>query len=192
MMAPTTQLTGTLTSTEPILHCCASWHAWAAAGMVLPNRPVQQATWDAIRKMQSTLLRPLHERFGVVILTYGFVGAELIKVVRKRAADGGWLPSVSPANDQHAGHELNTRGHRICKHDGMAVDLRVPGVSSEVVAQWVIESLPFDALYLYGADRPFHLSWASAPRGMVIHMLPTTGGRLIPKVIVKGRGKGRR
>jgi hypothetical protein len=141
--------------------------------------------------MQSALLRPLHERFGVVMLTYGFAGADLIKVVKKRAADGGWLPGVSPANDQHAGYELNTRGHRICKHDGIAVDVRVPGVSSEVVAQWVIDSLPFDALYLYGADRPFHLSWAAEPRGMVVSMLPTKGGRRIPKVIVRGRMKGR-
>ncbi|HMI88023.1 MAG TPA: hypothetical protein VK550_28260 [Polyangiaceae bacterium] len=186
-MAPTTQLAGPLTSTDPVLHCCATWHALAAAGTVLPNRPVQEATWDAIRTMPSALLRPLYERFGVVVLSYGFAGPELSKVVKKRAAAGGWLPNISPANDQHAGYELNSRGKRICEHDGIAVDLRVPGVSSEVVAQWVIDNLPFDAIYLYNADRPFHLSWAREPRGTVVRMFPFRNGRLIPKVIVKGR-----
>jgi hypothetical protein len=139
--------------------------------------------------MQIALLRPLYERFGAVVLTYGFAGPELVKVVKKRAAEGGWLPNISPTNDQHAGYELNSRGKRICKHGGIAVDLRVVGVSSEVVAQWVMVNLPFDAIYLYDAERPFHMSWAREPRGTVVRMLPIKAGRLIPKVIVKGRMK---
>ena len=40
----------------------------------------------------------------------------------------------------------------------MAADLTVRGVSSFVVASWVIEHTPFDRLYFYGANRPFHVS----------------------------------
>ena len=124
-------------------------------------------------------------------LTYGFAGHELVKAIRKRAAAGGWLPNISPGGDQHAGHELNTLGNRICKHDGIAVDLRVPGVPSDVVAQFVIDTLPFDRIYLYSPTQSFHLSWAPERLrvGQVIQMVLTASGRLIPRVIVKGRGR---
>ncbi len=102
--------------------------------------------------MQRDLLAPLEERFGVVTLTYGFAGPELVKAIKKRAAEGGWLPNISPAGDQHAGHELNTHGKPTCKRGGIAVDLRVPGVSSEEVAAYVTENLPFDRIYLYSPE----------------------------------------
>jgi len=177
------------TSTQPFLHCCDTWHALAAQGERIPNRPVQQETWDAIAGMQRDLLTPLEERYGVVVLTYGFAGPELVKAIRKRAEEGGWLPNIHPPGDQHAGHELNSRGTRICKRDGIAVDLRVPGECSEDVATWVIESLSFDRIYLYGPDRPFHMSWAPEPVrvGQVVRMLPKAGGGLRPQVVVRGR-----
>jgi len=177
-----------LTSSEPLLHCCDTWHVLAAAGTVLPNRPVQPETWAAIRKMQQELLRPLEEHFGLIDITYGFAGPELVKAIKKRAAEGGWLPNINPKTDQHAGHQLNTRGNRICKHDGIAVDLRVPGVSSDLVSDWVRANLPFDAIYLYDPEDPFHLSWSPTPRGTVIRMVPWKDGvGLVPRVVVRGK-----
>lgn len=89
---------------------------------------------------------------------------------------------------EHAGHELNTRGNRICKHEGIAVDLRVPGVSSDLVSDWVRANLPFDAIYLYTPDRPFHLSWSPTPRGTVMRMVPKKNGDgLVPRVVLRGR-----
>ena len=171
-----------MTSSQPILHCCDTWHVLAASGTVLPNRPTQPETWAAMRSMQEDLLRPIEEKFGVVVLTYGFAGPELVKAIKKRAAEGGWLPNIHPPGDQHAGHELNTRGNRICKHDGIAVDLRVPGVSSDAVSDWVRANLPFDAIYLYGPEKPFHLSWSPTPRGTVIRMMPKKNGvGLVPR-----------
>ena len=40
-----------VTSTEPFLHCCETWHVLAARGEWLPNRPKEPATWDAIGGM---------------------------------------------------------------------------------------------------------------------------------------------
>lgn len=187
-MSVAPKLARPITSTEPFLHCCDTWHALAAEGTLLLNRPQQSETWEAIRAMQHQLLGPLEEQFGVVVLTYGFAGPELVKAIKMRAAEGGSYPNIHPPSDQHAGHELNTRGTRTCKIDGFAVDLRVPNMSSEFVSNWVIDNLPFDAIYLYGADRPFHMSWAPNPRGTVIRMLPKKDGRgLYPRVIVKGK-----
>lgn len=176
-----------ITSTTPILHCCETWQVRARAGAVIPNRPEQSETWNAIEQLQRQLLRPLEERFGLVSLTYGFAGRDLVKAVEERAAEGGWLPNISPKTDQHAGYELNTWCNRICERDGIAVDLRVPGVSSDEVSEWVICELPFDRMYLYGADRAFHLSWSPEPLGQVVRMWTTDSGQLMPRVIVKGR-----
>lgn len=178
-----------LTSTEPILHCCETWHVLAAGGRVLPNRPKQQETWDALAALRAELLLPLAEWYGVVSLTYGFSGPELVKAIRQRAREGGWLPNIHPPSDQHAGYELNRNGKRICKRDGIAVDLRIPDHSSEDVVWRVVEALPFDRIYLYGPDKAFHLSWAPAEQrvGQVVRMVPTDGGRLVPRMIVRGR-----
>lgn len=178
-----------VTSTQPFLHCCETWHVRAANGEVIQNRPTQQATWNAIEGMQRDLLTPLEERFGLVTLTYGFAGPELVKAIKARAAKGGWLPNISPAGDQHAGHELNTHGKPICKRGGIAVDLRVPGLSSEEVAAYVIENLPFDRIYLYSPEQAFHLSWVDPEfrTGQVIRMIPTKNGGLVPKVVVRGK-----
>lgn len=173
----------TVTSTHPLLHCCETWQVLAARNQLLQNRPQQAETWHAIEQLDRELLQPLESRYGIVTLTYGFAGRELTKAVEKRATEGGWLPNITPAFDQHAGHELNTRGNRICKRDGFAVDMRVPGHSSLDVASWVSENLPFDRMYLYDDERPFHLSWAPKPVAMVVRMVETESGHLIPRVI---------
>ena len=177
-----------VTSSAPVLHCCETWHALAREGRVLENRPVQLQTWTAIECLHNELLRPLEEEFGVVVLTYGFAGRELVKAVQERATAGGWRPNVSPDVDQHAGYELNTLGNRICKRDGIAVDLLVPGRSSIEVRNWIVGRLPFDRIYSYGHDRPLHLSWAPEPVGQVVEMSTKAAGTLMPKVVVEGRG----
>ena len=85
-----------ITSTEPFLHCCETWHVLAARGEFIQNQPKQEATWEAIAGMQRDLLKPLEERYGLVSLTYGFAGPQLVKAIVKRAAEGGWLPQHLP------------------------------------------------------------------------------------------------
>jgi hypothetical protein len=170
----------------PILHCCETWHSLASTGTILPNHPTQPETWAAIEQLQINLLTPLEQQFGPLQLSYGFAGPELIRAVRRRAEAGGWLPNIHPPGDQHAGHELNSKGTRICKRDGIAVDLKILGVSSLAVVDWLRQNALFDRIYYYGPDRPFHLSWAEKPIGQVVEMVPY-GKRLVPKVIVKGK-----
>jgi len=174
------------TSASPMLHCCETWHVLARSGRVIANRPQQPETWASMASMQAVLLRPLEERYGAVVLTYGFAGPEMVKAIRQRAADGGWLPNITPDLDQHAGHELNRAGKRICERDGIAVDLRVPGQDSLVVAQWVVDNLPFDRIYLYDSVRPFHMSWAPQPVGQVVRMVVSEKGNLLPKRLARG------
>ena len=46
--------------------------------------------------MRRDLLAPMEEKYGVVVLTYGFAGPELLKAITKRAEQGGWLPNIHP------------------------------------------------------------------------------------------------
>ncbi len=126
------------------------------------------------------LLQPLEEHFGFVGITYGFAGPDLVRAIRKRAAENLVGPNIAADKDQHAGHELNSRGKRICRRDGFAVDLLIPDRSSFEVAIWIEENLPFDRMYLYGPDQPLHLSWAPAPVGHVIRMGERKNGRPLP------------
>jgi hypothetical protein len=56
---------------------------------------------------------------------------------------------MSPEIDQHATHELNSRGNQICKLDGTACDILVAGYEKQmhIIAQYIITELPFDRLY---------------------------------------------
>ena len=178
---------GVPTSSTPILHCCDTWHALARDGRLLQNRPLQVETLTALEWLQTELLRPLEEEFGLVLLTYGFAGHELLQAVRARAAAAGRSPSIAPELDQHAGYELDERGARICERDGIAIDLQIPEHGSDRVRDWIVGRLPFDRIYFYGDDRPLHLSWAPEPIGQVVEMLPAANGRLMPRVVVPGR-----
>jgi hypothetical protein len=179
---------GVPTSSTPILHCCETWHALAREGRILDNRPEQNETWTAIEWMQNELLRPLEEEFGVVLLSYGFAGSELVAAVRSRAATAQRPPGIAPELDQHAGYELDAHGARICERDGIAVDLHVPGRPTGTIRDWIASRLPFDRLYFYADDRPLHLSWAPEPIGQVVEMRVQAGGAATPRVVVRGRG----
>ncbi|MEO1268524.1 MAG: hypothetical protein AAFX99_10530, partial [Myxococcota bacterium] len=78
---------------------------------------------------------------------------------------------------QHAGCELGRDGKLVCPRQGMAVDFRVEKAGSEDVARWIIQTLPFDALYFYGDDRPIHVSWSLAPSRRIYTLIETQRGR---------------
>ena len=50
------------------------------------------------------------------------------------------------------------------------------------VAQWIAEHLQFDRMYLYGREKPLHISFSETPSKQVIFMVPTASGRLMPRV----------
>ncbi|MCO4764594.1 MAG: hypothetical protein KC502_24000 [Myxococcales bacterium] len=136
------------------------------------NIPLQPATWTAIAQLATTILDPITDRFGPVTLTYGFASPALTRHINSR---------IAPSLDQHAGSELNRNGNLVCKRRGQACDLMVDGVDAVTVARFIAEQLPFDRLYLYGKDRPLHVSIGPEQAGAVVEMRKGPSGRLIPR-----------
>ncbi len=156
-----------------LIECGETLHRYRREGLALDNVPQNDRTWEALTAMATAILDPVHERFGAVVITYGFAGSTLTRHIAGK---------IAPSLDQHAGMEVNRRGTSICARGGQSCDFHVPGVSSIEVARWVHENLPFDRLYLYGPDRPFHVSYAPERSEKVYAMLRHTS-RVVPKEI---------
>ncbi|ABM04241.1 hypothetical protein Ping_2520 [Psychromonas ingrahamii 37] len=111
---------------------------------------------QALQQFSANILFPLEQKFHKINITYGFTSFELLKYIKKNSPG-----EISPERDQHAAHELNSRGNRICKRDGAACDIVVAGYENQMqlIAQYIITELPFDRLYFYGKNRPLHVSF---------------------------------
>jgi len=120
----------------------------------IDNIPNEQSI-NAIRDLCSNILLPIQNKFGEVSVTYGFTSPVLLKEIKKLN------PShIAPNLDQHASYEVNARVNIICNRGGAACDIFVAGFESNMyaVAKWAADNLPFDRIYLYGNDRPIHIS----------------------------------
>lgn len=137
------------------------------------NTPVLAESYNALHALATTLLTPLIDYFGMIRLTYGFAGPELVRHISSR---------IAPALDQHAAHETNRRGKPICPRLGAAVDFIVDDEDMIDVAKWIAEMLPFDRMYVYGPDRPIHLSYGSSHSRQVTVMMQGAKG-LYPKTL---------
>ncbi|NBC12871.1 MAG: hypothetical protein GVY09_05910, partial [Gammaproteobacteria bacterium] len=111
-------------------------------------------------------------------LTYGFCSPALARAIRARG--GG---PIDPKRDQHAAHEYNRLGNRVCERLGAAVDFIVEDEDMLEVARWVAANTPFDRLYVYGADEPIHVSWGPDWNRQIVLMRTGPSGRLVPRVI---------
>ena len=172
-----------------LCQCSDTWRALKERGEELKNLPTAPLTWSAMIQLEAQLLAPLREKFGELRLTYGFAGPDLVSAIRKRAREEGRHANINPTTDQHAGHELNRSNQRMCRRDGFAVDLICPAHASTAVVRWLVdEALAFDRIYVYDDARPFHLSWSEDPVGMVVEMRKYPNGRLVPRVVRRGRG----
>jgi hypothetical protein len=154
-----------------------------AAGRDAFNLPEAEASWRALAGLAEHVLEPMVERFGRPTLTYGFAGAALSRRRPSRTA---------PELDQHAAYETRRtrdgRTVRICERGGAAVDVLFPGVGAFAVGAWLVtEGVPFDRLYLYGEDRPLHVSWVDpserAPASEV-WFVDRASGRPVPRRLV--------
>ncbi|MGH7091602.1 MAG: hypothetical protein ACREFQ_22150, partial [Stellaceae bacterium] len=137
-----------------------------------------QATYEAMQALCATVLDPVYERFGGVVLTYAFASPALDKLIHQNPN-----PNANRRGDQHAGCELNGRGKPICSRLGLAVDFHCPGTGSAEVARWVVEQTAFDRLYFYDDARPFHVSVGPDHSRQIILMAKLPSGRLIPRRI---------
>ncbi|MCL1137196.1 hypothetical protein [Shewanella pneumatophori] len=122
----------------------------------IANIPQQEETWSALQQLAVHLLDPIVDQFGPITLTYGFCSPELARAISKNKN-----PHIAPNIDQHASHELNSKGVLICPRLGAAVDFFVDArpEQMEEVALWIAENLKFDRIYYYGKTRPLHISY---------------------------------
>lgn len=154
-----------------LCHCGETWDLHKPA-----NHPRQNQTFQDLAALSQCLLEPVWAHFGKPVLTYGFAGPELLKLIRRNIS-----PRIAPHLDQHAASELNNRGHLICKRQGAAVDLYIPEVDSFLLAAWVAENLPFDRLYVYDRHKPIHLSYHQSPNAQIVWMRqPATSINRVP------------
>ena len=140
----------------------------------IPNIAEQAETYNALAQLAMFVLDPVSDYFGEISLTYGFCSRELAKHIPGR---------VAPELDQHASHELNSRGKPICKRLGAAVDFIVTDESMLEVAQWIVQHTPFDRVYFYGAHRPLHVSCGPEQKREIVMMTPEKSGRSVPRVV---------
>lgn len=122
----------------------------------IANLPMQESSWRALEQLSANLLDPIVEHFGPITLTYGFSSPELA-----RAISTNENPHIAPNLDQHACHELNSKGKLICTRLGAAVDFIVDEMPNQMddVALWIAQNLKFDRIYYYGKSRPLHISY---------------------------------
>ncbi len=153
-----------------LIQCGETWQNTRIA-----NLPARVETYNALFKLTTRILDPVIEYFGMICLTYGFSSAELSKQIPSR---------IAPKLDQHACYELNRLGNPICDRLGAACDFYIEDEDMLEVAQWIVEHLPFDRLYFYGADRPIHVSYGPEMTGQIV-VMRKQNGRQIPKVIEK-------
>ena len=133
-----------------------NWHLKKHPSFSGDNTPENTESTEHLNNLISQLLNPLERQFGLLTITYGFTGFKLLKYIKK-SSPGDMAPEI----DQHAASELNSRSNRICKRDGAACDIYVAGYENQmhIIAEYVINELPFDRLYFYGSDRPIHISF---------------------------------
>jgi DNA phosphorothioation-associated putative methyltransferase len=142
------------------------------ARLGIANLPKEPDSYSALLDLAQNVLDPVIDYFGMIKLTYGFCSYELGKEIKSR---------IAPKIDQHAAHEKN-RGKYVCHRLGAAVDLIVNDENMIEVAQWIYENTGFDRLYLYGPDRPIHVSFSTSNSRYVCAMLtPRAKFSLIPK-----------
>jgi DNA phosphorothioation-associated putative methyltransferase len=144
------------------------------ARLGLQNRPSSPATYNALHDLSKNILDTVIDYFGSIRLTYGFCSSELASKIEGR---------IAPKLDQHASHELNRKGFPICSRLGAAVDFIVDDEDMIEVARWIVSKVVFDRLYLYGADRPIHISYSDNPVSQVTIMRKSNTGRLIPRTL---------
>jgi hypothetical protein len=159
-----------------LVECGETWADRAQTASPIENSPIRAKTVAVLERLCLLILDPVIEQFGTIKITYGFSGSELSNQIKRTVG------RVSPALDQHASHEHNSRGKAICPRGGAAVDFRVSGRSSLEVAKWVVRFTPFDRLYFYGDQLPIHVSYSSRPKGQIVIMTRNRSGRRVPTV----------
>jgi DNA phosphorothioation-associated putative methyltransferase len=137
----------------------------------LSNLPKEADSYTAIYELATNILDPVIDYFGMIKLTYGFCSIEVAKEIPGR---------IAPKLDQHAAHEKKPNGKLICERLGAACDFIIEDEDMEEVALWISDNTKFDRIYLYGADRPIHVSFSNFSSRQITKMKLTSNGKYIP------------
>jgi len=161
------QKCGRYLSFKELIHCGET-----QARLGSPNLPLNPKTYNALYSLSEELLDPVIAYFGSIRLTYGFCSASLVSKINSR---------IAPKLDQHASHECNKHGIPICDRLGAAVDFIVEDEDMVEVAQWISDNLQFDRMYIYGREKPLHISYSTNTSRLVTFMCASSFGRLMPR-----------
>ena len=133
-----------------------NWYQGKHSDYTGKNSPLNDGSTEALDNLITYLLLPIQKQYGAMTVTYGFTSFDLLKYI-KRYSPG----DIAPELDQHAAFEVNSKANRICKRDGAACDIVVAGYENQmhIIAEFIINELPFDRLYFYGSNRPIHVSF---------------------------------
>lgn len=151
-----------------LIECGETWEKTR-----VKNAPVCAASYNALYDLATTILDPVVEYFGAIKLTYGFASAALTNLIPR---------DIAPKLDQHASCEAGRDGRLICQRRGAAIDFLVEYEDMVEVARWISTTCTFDRMYVYGADRPLHVSAGPESVGEIYEMR-TVAGKRIPKRI---------
>ena len=151
-----------------LIECGATWERTR-----VDNVPKSPDTYNALFELATKVLDPVIDYFGGIKLTYGFASPALTRHIKGR---------IEPKLDQHASCEVNTRGMPICPRLGAAVDFLVEYEDMYEVARWIAESCAFDRMYLYGRDRPIHIS-VGPEQSREVYELAERSARRVPRRI---------
>lgn len=152
-----------------LIECGETWERLRPA-----NHPNTAESFNALCDLARTVLDPVVEYYGSIKLTYGFAGPALTRHIPTR---------IAPHLDQHAACELGRGGRHICTRLGAAVDFLVEYEDMREVAAWIASNCAFDRMYLYGSDRPIHVSIGPQCAGAVFELVQA-GTRRVPRRII--------
>jgi len=140
------------------------------------NLPTKQSQ-ESLEELCSNILIPIKNEFGPIEITYGYTSPELLRLIKSSSIMG-----ISPGLDQHSSCEENNHGNLICSRKGAACDFVIKDtqVSMFEIAKWIIENLPFDRIYLYGKNRPVHISYGPENSRFIQIMSESNNGRRYP------------
>jgi DNA phosphorothioation-associated putative methyltransferase len=138
----------------------------------IANVPLKPETYNALHQLAVTVLDPVIDYFGPIVLTYGVSCAALACAIDAR---------IAPNLDQHASYEKGRNGKQICSRGGAACDFLVKDEDMREVVEWMREHVPFDRIYFYGSDRPVHVSIGPENSKVVYELRTTESGKRVPR-----------
>ncbi|RZM79134.1 hypothetical protein [Leptolyngbya iicbica] len=155
------RLIGRYLTLEEFCTCTQTYCKYA--NQIDPYPKNWKETIQALEALCKHIIDPVIDAFGRerFQLTYGFCSADLKQWLAKEdPVTGRKNGRVSPNLDQHMAHEVNRNGKYYCSRLGAACDFRIVDLPSDELVEWiVVQGLPFDSLYFYGAECPIHISY---------------------------------